>query len=197
MSYRFSASSPASGVTPTPPVLESRASTRGAESFHPRTDSAKSRLHSPLPQVLEGDGTTEEEKQNLDSDVGKEALHNDGRPPLHASSKRSTGMKDRIISMDSEASGVYTRNISRLSDAHQSTRPAPLNPTQQPSPLLHTSWGSGPSSSTCGKWVHVPRFLGVIIGGVYRCTKGLLMTGMGRLHLCLARRPRILRVRFA
>jgi len=85
-------------------------STRGAESFSSRTDSAKSRLQSPLPKVLEGDGTTEEEKWNLDSDVGKEELHDDGRRPLHASSKRSTVMKDRIISMDSEApsSVAYT-----------------------------------------------------------------------------------------
>lgn len=74
---------------------------------------------------------TEEEKQNLDLDVEKEEMDDDGRRPLHASSKRSTVMKDRTMSMDSEAS-VYTQNSSRLSDAHQPTRPAALNLTQQP-----------------------------------------------------------------
>jgi len=146
MSSCVSASGAASGVTPTPPVPESRS--RG-ESFRSRTDSAKSRPHSPLPQVLEGGGMTEEEKQNLDPDVEKEEMDVDGRQPLHASSKRLTVMKDRTMLMDSEAS-VYTQNSSRLSDAHQPTRPAALNLTQQPSPLLHTSWGSGPSSSAVG-----------------------------------------------
>ena len=146
MSSRVSASGAASGVTPTPPVPESRSSMRGGESFRSRTDSAKSRPHSPLPQVLEADVMMEEEKS---LDLEKEEMDDDGRRPLPASSKRSTIMKDRTMSMDSEAS-VYTQNSSRLSDAHQPSRPAPLNLTQQPSPLLHTSWGSGPSSSAVG-----------------------------------------------
>ena len=102
-SSRFSVNGAASGVTPTSPIPESRPSTRGGESFRSRTDSVKSRQHSPLPQVLEGDGTTEE-KQNLDLDLEK--LDDDGHPPLHALLKRSTLMKDRTVSMDFEAS-VY------------------------------------------------------------------------------------------
>ena len=103
-SSRFSVNGAASGVTPTSPIPESRPSTRGGKSFRSRTDSVKSRQHSPLPQVLEGDGTTQEEKQNLDLDLEK--LDDDGYPPLHALLKRSTLMKDRTVSMDFEAS-VY------------------------------------------------------------------------------------------
>ena len=159
-----SGSGSASGVTPTPPVPESRPSidsngsrqradsTRSkGDSLRSRTDSARSRQHSPhpLPQVLEADGTTEEHGE---SDVEKEEMDDDGHRPLIEISKRSTVIKDRTMSMDSEAS-VYTQN-SGLSDALPATqagsRPAPLNLTQQPSPLLHTSWGSGSSSSAVG-----------------------------------------------
>ncbi|KIM37247.1 hypothetical protein M413DRAFT_448563 [Hebeloma cylindrosporum] len=176
MSSRFSVntgasgSGAASGVTPTPPVPESRPSmdsnsngsrqrvdstrSRGGELLRSRTDSTRSRPHSPhpLPQVLEADGATEDS----DSDAEKEEMEmdDDGQQPLRASTKRSTVMKDRTMSMDSEAS-VYTQN-SRLSDAvhHQlppassGSRPAPLNLTQQPSPLLHTSWESSSASSS-------------------------------------------------
>ena len=122
-----SGSGVASGVTPTPPVPESRPSmdlsgsrlrvdsTRPkGDSFRSRTDSARSRQLSPhpLPQVLEADGTTEEH-----SDVEKE-MDDDGDRPLRGISKHSTVMKDRTTSMDSEAS-LYTQN-GRSSDAsHQ------------------------------------------------------------------------------
>ena len=46
----------------------------------------------------------EEEKQNLDPDVEKEEIDDNGHRPLHASSKRSTVMKDHTMSMDSEVS---------------------------------------------------------------------------------------------
>ena len=172
MSSRFSVNA-ASGVAPTPPVPESRPSidssgsrqrvdsarSRGGDSFRSRTDSARSRQHSPhpLPQVLEGDdGTMEEDNQDEDPDVEKE-MDDDGHRPLRQMSKRSTVMKNRTMSMDSEAS-VYTQNsmssVAPLSSpaTKASSRPAPLNLTQQPSPLLHISWGpsSGPSSSAVG-----------------------------------------------
>jgi len=62
------------------------------------------------------------------------------------------------MSMDSEAA-VYTQNsmssVAPLSlpTTKATSRPASLNLTQQPSPLLHTSWGSssGSSSSTVGR----------------------------------------------
>jgi len=95
MSSRFSVNA-ASGVTPTLPVPESRPSTdssgsrprvdstrsRGGDSFRSRTDSVRSRQHSPypLPQVLEGDGTMEEDKQNVDSDM--EEMNDDDHRPL-------------------------------------------------------------------------------------------------------------------
>ena len=79
----------------------------------------------PLPQVLKGDGTTEEGKQNLDSDLEKEEVDDDGHWSLHVLSKRSTLMKDRTMSMDSEAS-VYAQNSSRSPDGHQPPRPVLL-----------------------------------------------------------------------
>ena len=94
----------------------------------------------------------EEDKQSEDSDID-----DDGDRLLLEISKRSTLMKDRTMSMDSEAS-VYTQN-SILSVAPLSlpatkatSRSAPLNLTQQPSPPLRTSWGSsfGSSSSALG-----------------------------------------------
>ena len=131
-SSRFSVNGAVSGITPTQPIPESRPSTRGGESLCSKTDSAKSRQHLPLPQVLESDDTTEE-KQNLDSDVEKEEVDDDGHRPLHALLKRSTLMKNRTMSMDYEAS-VYTQNSSRLSDG---PRPVPLNLTRLPSNLRH------------------------------------------------------------
>ena len=124
MSSRFSVNA-VSGVTPTPPVPESRrpsidsngsrprvdsTRSRGGDSLRSRTDSAKSRPHSPhpLPQVLEGDATMEEDKQDKDLDIEKE-IDNDGDRPLREISKRSTLIKGRTMSMDSEAS-VYTQN---------------------------------------------------------------------------------------
>jgi len=71
----------------------------------------------------------------MDSDTEKEEIDDHGHRPLRASAKRLTVMKDCTMSMDSEAS-VYTQNSSGLSDGHQPPRPAPLNLTQQPSPLL-------------------------------------------------------------
>ena len=59
-------------------------------------------------EVEEGDGTTEE-----DMDVEKEEKDDDAHRPL-CSSKRSTVMNDRTMSMDSKAS-IYTQNSSRLS----------------------------------------------------------------------------------
>jgi len=146
MSYRFSASGAASGVTPSSPLLpESRASTRGAESFPSGMDFAKSRPIHHLPQVFEGDGATEEEKQNLDSDEARKKC----------TTKRSTVMKDLTLSTDSEAS-VYTQNSSRLSDTHQPLRPAPLNLTQQPIAMATHFPGSGPLSSAVGSGFMYP-----------------------------------------
>jgi hypothetical protein len=141
MSSRFSVNA-ASGVAPTPPVPESRPST-DSNSSRPQVDSTRSRggihsaqerilqsrgrIHLPhsLLQVLEGDGTMEENK--------------------------------RTMSMDSEAS-VYTQNsISSIAPlslpaTKATSRPVPLNLTQQSSPLLHTSLesSSGLSSSAVG-----------------------------------------------
>ena len=72
--------------------------------FESRTDSARSRQHSlhPLPQVLEGDNTMEEDKQNKDTDVEME-MDDDGPRPLRDISKRSTVMKDHMMLIDSEA----------------------------------------------------------------------------------------------
>jgi hypothetical protein len=53
--------------------------------------------------VLESDGITEEHGA---SDLEKEEMDDDGHQPLTGISKRSTVMKDRTMSMDSEAS-VY------------------------------------------------------------------------------------------
>ena len=201
-SSRFSVNGAASGITPTPPIPESRPSTRGGESLCSRTDSAKSRQHSPLPQVLEGDDTTEEEKQNLDSDVEKEEVDDDGHRPLHVSLKRSTLMKNRTMSMDSKAS-VYTRNSSKLSDGHQPLRPAPLNLTEQPSPLLHGGlvrrlplWEVGSCTLLRRNHRRWRIHLYPTSFRSCRCAKRLSTTGMGRLRLCLARLPRISRVRF-
>lgn len=130
--------------------------------------------------MLEADGTTEE-YEDSDSDVEEEMeeMEDDGQQPLRASTaKRLTVMKNRTMSVDSEAS-VYTQN-SRLSseDGHPqqppvfsstqaSSKPAPLNLTQQPLLLLHTSWGSSAGVVCCGKWVHIPRFVKIVVDGVY------------------------------
>jgi len=84
MSSRFSVNAASGvGVAPTPqvqgsrpsvdssdsrPCLDSTRSRRG-DSFQSRTDSSRSRQHllHPLPQVLEGDGIPEQDKQNGDS----------------------------------------------------------------------------------------------------------------------------------
>jgi hypothetical protein len=62
------------------------------DSFRSRTDSARSRQHSPhsLPQVLEADSITEEHGE---SDLEKEEMDDDGHRPLTEISKRSTVMK--------------------------------------------------------------------------------------------------------
>jgi len=103
---------------------------------------SRGRIHSPHPlvQVLEGDVTMEEDKQSEDLDIEKE-MDDHGDRPLREISKHSTLIKDRTTSMDSEAS-VYTQNcISSgaplsLPAIKATSRPAPLNLTQQPSPLL-------------------------------------------------------------
>ena len=98
----------------------------------------------------------EEGKQSEDSDVEKE-MDGDRDRPLQEISKPSTLMKDRTMLMDSEAS-VYTQNsISSVAPlslpaTKATSRPAPLNLTQQLSLLLHTSWrsASGSLSSVVG-----------------------------------------------
>ena len=81
-----------------------------------------------------------------DLDV-EEEMDDDGHQPLREIPKRSTMMTDR-------------------------TRPAPLNITQQPSPLLHTSWGSSSGSSfvCCRKRVCIPCFVEIVIEGVHTRT---------------------------
>ena len=53
-------------------------------------DSARSKQHSPhpSPQVLEGDGTVVEDKQNEDSDMEME-MEDDSHQPLRDMSKRA------------------------------------------------------------------------------------------------------------
>ena len=101
----------------------------------------------PVAHMLEVFGVTEGRGE---SDVEKEEMDDDGYRPLRELfSKYSTVIKDCTISMDSEACVTYTQS-SRLSDApatRASSRPALLNPTQHPSPLLHMSWMSWGSSS--------------------------------------------------
>ena len=71
MSPRFSVNV-ASGVAPSPPALQSppKIDFNGSRQ---QVGSARSRQHfpHPSPQVLEGKGTMEEDKQNEDSDVEK------------------------------------------------------------------------------------------------------------------------------
>ena len=147
VSSQFSVISAASGVTLTLPAPGVNSSgnrqrvdstrSRGGGLFRSRMDSARSRKYSPLPQVREGDGTTE---------ADMEMKMEDGHRPLR-SSKRSTVMNDRTMFMGSKMS-VYTQSGSELSDGHQPPRPAPLNLTQQPSTLPHSSRRLSASSSS-------------------------------------------------
>jgi hypothetical protein len=144
----------------------------------------------------------EEDKPNEDSDVEKE-IDDDGDRPLREISKRSTLMKDRTMSMDSEAS-VYTQNsmssVAPLSSPATkiSSRPAPLNLTQQPSPLLHTSWGISIRFVVvcCRKRVRISCFVEIIVDGVHtcswrRCAKEQPISGqcVACIYLCLVRLP--------
>ena len=84
-------------------------------------------LPHPLPRVLEA--ITEAGKPDLDSDIGREEMDDDGYRPLSTArenSKCSTMTKYRTILVDSEAS-VYTKNskLSELStDVHQQLPPS-------------------------------------------------------------------------
>jgi len=110
----------------------------------------------------------EEDKQT------EKEINDDGDRPLREISKRSTLMKDRTMSMDSEAS-VYTQNsISSVAPlsllaTKATSRPAPLNLTPQPSPLLHTSWGSFVRFVIvcCRKRVRIPCFIEIDIDSVH------------------------------
>ena len=73
-SSRFSVNV-ASGIAPTPLVPESCPNVDLSGSRQ-QVDSVRSRQH-PLPQVLDGDGTMEADKQNEDLDVEKE-MDDDG-----------------------------------------------------------------------------------------------------------------------
>ena len=74
----------------------------------------------------------EEDKPNEGSDVEKE-IDDDGDRPLREISGRSTLMKDRTMSVDSEASEYTQNSISSVASLSSpatkaSSRPAPLNP---------------------------------------------------------------------
>ena len=98
-SAQFSVNTGVSGATPTPPVPELRPSTDsnsrqrvdptclGGGSFQSRTDSPKHLLH-PLPRVLEADVIAEEDQLNLDLDVEKEEMDDDGYRPLSTCPRR-------------------------------------------------------------------------------------------------------------
>jgi hypothetical protein len=160
MSSRFSVNA-ASGVAPSPPAPKSCPNI-DFNGNRQRVDSTRSRQHSPppLPQVLEGDDTMEENKQNKDSDVQKE-MDDDGHRPLRDMSKRSAVMKDRTIPMDSKLSSPATKASLIL---------GPLNLTQQPSPLLHFFGVFVQFVVCCGKRVCIPHPVEIIIDGVYTRT---------------------------
>jgi hypothetical protein len=98
------------------------------------------------PQVLEGDGTIEEDEQNEDSDAEKDM--DDGHRPLREISRRLAVMKDRAMLVNSEASAYIISSVALLSPSavKASWGPVPMNLTQQPSPVLHTSRTSSSGS---------------------------------------------------
>ena len=99
-------------------------------------------------QVLEGDGTIEEDEQNEDSDAEKDM--DDGHRPLRKISRRLTVMKDHAMSVNSEASAYVISSVALLSASavKASWRPVPMNLNQQPLPVLHTSRTSSSGSSS-------------------------------------------------